>query len=80
MRLDDHDDIECVLQKALRALNFWLPHVPAEGSEEVISRVATDAELLIWIEGDAVTEPDAETLGWIKLQPTSHTSSEGQQK
>lgn len=70
MKLDDHDDIECVLQRALRALNFWLPHVPADGAKEIIERIAADAELLIWIDDQPVLEQDAETLGWIELMPT----------
>jgi len=49
-----------------RALAFWIPHVPDEGTARG-DRIAADAYLLWCYEGP--DEVDAETLGWIALTP-----------
>lgn len=71
--IGEHQDVEELLQKALLALDFWLPSVPENGlPKEMFDRICHDAELLIYRDGDMIR--DAETLGWVKL--TAPTSSE----
>lgn len=79
----EYVELEERYQKVLAALHFWLPSVPLDGSEEVIDRIAKDANLLVDFKA-GIAELDAETLGWIELMPQieelSDTSSVSQEQ
>lgn len=62
-------DLENEVQRLQVALAFWLPHVPAEGPEEILNRVGDDSMLLCGLQGDP--PPSAEERGWIKLSTAS---------
>lgn len=56
------------IQRLQRALHFWLPHVPADGPEEIAKRCGDDAMLLVGFDPTDPVELDAEARGWIELQ------------
>lgn len=57
-------DLRAEVNRLQKALAFWLPHVPAEGLEEILERTGDDAMLLFGHDGD---ERCAEQRGWIVL-------------
>jgi hypothetical protein len=63
----ERDELLKRIQNLQRALNFWLPCVPAACRDErIVDRIAYDADLLAGYEGPAVDT--AEELGWIRLR------------
>lgn len=67
---DEIRELQAEVQRLQRALNFWLPVVPAHGPEVLADRIGHDAGLLVGYEPDGDHERDqqtAEELGWIRL-------------
>lgn len=65
---DEVRELQEEVQRLQKALNFWLPSVPADGPEEIADRIAHDAILLLGHEPEGGPEQDAETRGWVRLQ------------
>ena len=64
---EERDELRAEVKRLQRALHFWLPHVPAKGSHEVLTRVGDDAMLLACYDPTEPVELDAEARGWIVL-------------
>lgn len=68
LRLVSSDQLRSDIQRLQRALQFWLPGVPAD-DDEIAERVGNDAMLLVGYQGD--DDGCAESLGWIHLRTLS---------
>lgn len=70
---EEIEQLRAEVQRLQRALHFWLPHVPATGSYEILMRTGDDAMLLAGYDPTEPVELDAEARGWITLnaQPQS---------
>lgn len=60
------EHVRAEVQRLQRALQFWLPGVPAD-DDEIATRAGDDAMLLVGYQGD--DDACAESLGWIRLRP-----------
>jgi hypothetical protein len=63
---DEIRELQEEIKRFQVALRFWLPCVPADGPEEIASRIGDDALLLVGLE-DVPDERSAEERGWIRL-------------
>jgi hypothetical protein len=66
-RNEEIEQLRAEVERLQRALRFWLPHVPAKGSHEILIRTGDDAMLLTGYDPTAPVELDAEARGWITL-------------